>query len=339
MRMTRREALRAASVLGFVPLTSFAALARPLVIAHRGASAYLPEHTLEAQAMAVGQGADFIEYDIVLSRDGVPIVLHDITIDAVTDVTQRFPGRARSDGRNYAIDFDLDELRQLAVHERIDVATGAAVFANRFPPGRGSFAIATLAEAIALVQGLEVSTGRPIGIYPEIKRPAWHRAEGQDIGRIVLDQLARHGYGVPGDARLFLQCFDGSETHRLRHELDYAGPLVQLIGRNSWADAAGTDYAALLTDSGLERLAGTVDAIGPMIDLVIDANGRVTDLVGRAAVAGLAVHVFTLRADALPAWAADIAVLTERLAEAGVAGLFTDHPDLTLAALRRRAGP
>lgn len=309
------------------------ALAEPLVIAHRGASGYLPEHTLAAQAMAVGQEADFVEQDVVLSRDGVPLVLHDLTLDAVTDVAERFPGRARADGRFYAIDFDLAEIRTLAVRERADPATGAPVFTARFPAADLPLRIVTLAESIALVQGLEATTGRAIGIYPEIKRPAWHRAEGLDISRIVLDLLAAHGYGAAGDSRLYLQSFDWAETRRIRHALGYAGPLIQLIGQNSWPDAAGTDYPALLTPAGLAELARTVDGIGPFIGLVVDETGRDTGLAARAAAHGLAVHVYTLRADRLPGWAGDMSALTGRLVAAGATGLFTDHPDLTRRAL------
>jgi glycerophosphoryl diester phosphodiesterase len=310
-------------------------LADPLVIAHRGASGYLPEHSLAAQAMAVGQGADFIEHDIVLSRDGVPLVLHDITIDTVTDVASRFPDRSRADGRYYAIDFELAELRTLMVNERVDHATGLPVFPGRFPQGLSRFSIVTLEEAIDLVQGLESVTARPIGIYPEIKHPAWHRHEGQDISRIVLDVLAARGYGAAGDERLFLQCFDWAETQRIRGELGYAGPLVQLIGLNNWADAAGTDYDALLTPDGLVTLAQTVEAIGPFIGLLIDDKGEATGLAGRATAAGLDIHAYTLRADALPEWATDMAALTTRLADEGVDGLFSDHPDQTLRALNR----
>lgn len=309
--------------------------ADPLVIAHRGASGYLPEHTAEAQAMAVGQGADFIEYDVVLSRDGVPVVLHDITLDTVTDVASRHPGRARPDGRFYVIDFDMAELAGLRVLERFDPRSNEPVFPGRFPHRLGEFRIVTLSDAIALVQGLERSTGHSIGIYPEIKRPAWHRQEGRDISRIVLDTLAAAGYGGAGDERLYLQCFDWAETQRIRDELGYQGPLVQLIGRNSWADAAGTDYDALLTDPGLAELAAIVDGIGPFIGLLVDAEGSPTDLGTRAATVGLDVHAYTVRADALPDWAPDLATLVDGLVEAGATGLFTDHPDQVLEALGR----
>lgn len=306
--------------------------AAPLVIAHRGASGYLPEHTAEAQALAVGLGADFVELDLVLSRDGVPVVLHDIVLEATTDVAERFTDRARADGRFYAIDFDLVELATLEVGERVDPATGRAVFPGRFPAGSGAFRLPTLTRTIDLVQGLEASTGRPIGLYVEVKRPLFHRQEGQDISRVVLEALAAAGYGGARDQRLYLQGFDWAETQRIRQELDYAGPLVQLIGGNDWPDAAGTDYAALLDDEGL---AGVVDGIGVPIGLVLDRAGKSTGLAERATALGLGVHAYTLRADRLPGWAGDMAELVRRLEAVGVDGYFTDQPDLARGALRR----
>ncbi|MEZ5864478.1 MAG: glycerophosphodiester phosphodiesterase [Geminicoccaceae bacterium] len=320
-------ALLAMLLAGAVP-----AGAAPLVIAHRGASGYLPEHTAEAQMLAVGLGADFVELDVVLSRDGVPVVLHDLTLDATTDVAARFPERARADGRFYAIDFDLAELATLEVGERVDPRTGEAVFPGRFPLARG-FRLPTLDRTIDLVQGLEASTGRLIGLYVEVKRPLFHRQEGQDISRVVLEALAAAGYGGASDGRLYLQGFDWAETQRIRAELGYAGPLVQLIGGNDWADAAGTDYVALLGDAGLARLAGTVDGIGVPIGLVLDPAGESTGLAERAAALGLAVHAYTLRADRLPGWAADMAELVGRLEAVGVDGFFADQPDLARAAL------
>ncbi|MCA9216274.1 MAG: hypothetical protein KDB27_24565, partial [Planctomycetales bacterium] len=120
--------------IGFSLFLPSLAMAEPtIVIAHRGASGYLPEHTLPAKALAYGMGADFLEQDVVLSRDGVPIVLHDIHIDTVTDVAKKFPNRKRGDGRFYAIDFDVAELKTLDVVERFDAQTKKAVFPNRFP--------------------------------------------------------------------------------------------------------------------------------------------------------------------------------------------------------------
>jgi glycerophosphoryl diester phosphodiesterase len=181
--------LSGALLMGGAPGTASTSLAEKIVIAHRGASGYLPEHTLAAKAVAHAMGADYIEQDVVLSRDGVPVVLHDIQIETVTDVATMFPGRARADGRFYAIDFSLDELKALTVMERAD-ERGEQVFPDRFPRGASSFRIPTLAEEIELIQGLNLSTGREAGIYPEIKAPAWHRAQGQDISAIVLGVLA-----------------------------------------------------------------------------------------------------------------------------------------------------
>ena len=139
----------------FALVLAVSAAAPKLVIAHRGASAYLPEHTPAAKAVAFAMGADYVEQDVVLTRDGVPVVLHDIHIDTVTDVARRFPERRRADGRYYAIDFTLAELRRLAASERFDPRTGNAVFAGRFPVGKSSFQVPTLEEELQLVQGLE----------------------------------------------------------------------------------------------------------------------------------------------------------------------------------------
>jgi glycerophosphoryl diester phosphodiesterase len=331
----RASGLGVAGALLAMLLGATLARAEPLVIAHRGASGYLPEHTTEAQALAVGLGADFVELDLVLSRDGVPVVLHDLTLDATTDVAEHFPGRARADGRYYAIDFDRAELATLGVGERVDPKTGEAVFLGRFPLTSGGFGLPTLARTIDLVQGLEASTGRSIGLYVEIKRPGFHRDEGQDISRVVLDALAAAGYGGQGDGRLYLQGFDWAETRRIRDELGYKGPLVQLIGGNDWADAAGSDYEALLGDEGLLELAGVVDGIGVPIGLVLDRAGESPGLAERVTARGLAVHAYTLRADRLPGWAADMAELVASLEAVGVDGFFTDQPDLTRAALGR----
>ena len=139
----------------------------PAVIAHRGASGYLPEHTLPAKAMAYAMHADFLEQDVVATRDDVLVVLHDIHLDRVTDVARRFPGRARDDGRYYVRDFDLAEIRTLAVTERVD-EEGLPVYPRRFPPHRGRFGVHTLADELALVTGLNHATGGKTGVYPEI---------------------------------------------------------------------------------------------------------------------------------------------------------------------------
>src|SRR5690606_4780770 len=123
---------------------------RPVVIAHRGASGYLPEHTLEAKALAYGFGVDFLEQDVVATRDRELVVLHDLHLDDVTDVAQRFSGRARADGRHYVVDFTLAELRTLNVVERRRPGTREPLYAGRFAADTPRFRIATLDEELAL---------------------------------------------------------------------------------------------------------------------------------------------------------------------------------------------
>ena len=312
---------------------AMAAAPQKIVIAHRGASGYLPEHTLPGIAAAHVVGADYVEPDVVLSRDGVPVVLHDIHVDSVTDVARRFADRKRADGRYYAIDFTLAELKQLQVTERFDPATGKVVFPGRFPQWRSSFQIPTLEEELQLVQGMNKSRGKDVGVYPEIKAPAWHRQQGQDISRIVLDLLARNGYATKAD-KFYLQCFDFDETRRIRNELGFKGKLVQLLGENG-AEST-TDYLRLRTPQGLDEVARVADGIGPAINHVVTgARGgplRITDLVKDAHVRGLQVHAYTFRADALPEYAGSLEELLRIfLVQVGVDGVFTDQADRAVA--------
>ena len=307
-------------------------IAIPLVIAHRGASGYLPEHTLAAKAMAHAMGADFLEQDVVLTRDNVAIVLHDIHLDTVTDVAKVFPGRARSDGRYCAIDFDLAEIKQLTVRERVDHKTGDPVFPNRFPAQATTLTIPTLAEEIEFVGGLNKSTGRTAGIYPEIKRPAWHREQGKDISRIVVDLLSESGFDSKDDP-IFLQCFDPTETKRIREELGCGLPLVQLIAKNEWNEA-DTDYGNMLTKEGLQEISSYADGVGPWMGYAIDESGKATDFVELAHQCGLVVHPFTFRADQLPAWASTFDDLVASFFAANIDGLFSDFPDKAIESIR-----
>jgi len=313
----------------------------PAVIAHRGACGYLPEHTLPAKAMAYAMGADFLEQDVVATRDDELVVLHDIQLDRVTDVAAVYPGRARRNGRYYVRDFDLAEIRTLRVTERLD-DEGRPVYPGRFPPHTGRFAVHTLAEELAMVAGLNRATGRHTGVYPEIKRPAWHIEEGIDISVAFLEVLAAHGYAGPEDP-IFVQCFDASELVRVRHELGCRMRLVQLIGENSWGEA-DTDYDVLRTPDGLAELARTVDAIGPWVNqlYVPGATGqapRSTGLTEQVRAAGLLVHPFTFRADDLaPGFDSFANMVRYFCADLAVDGLFTDFPDRVRQLLNDRAG-
>ena len=301
--------------------------AEPIIIAHRGASGYLPEHTLEAKAMAYAQGADFVEQDVVLTKDHVPVVLHDVQIDTVTDVASKFPDRKRADGRWYAFDLTLAELKTLNVHERTDPRTGQAVFPGRFPLGVGTFRVPTLAEEIDFVAGLNRSTGRQVGIYPEIKAPAWHRAQGVEISPIVVDVLTRHGFATK-DARCFLQCFEFAELRHLRDDLQYPGRMIYLTtGRT---EPGGPD---LTTPGGWAEVARVASGVGPTLTQVLTfkADGPIapTAFTRSAHERGLLVHPWTVRADALPPGVPTVELVFQALfRDAQVDGVFTDQPDL-----------
>jgi glycerophosphoryl diester phosphodiesterase len=317
-----------------------AAEPRPLVIAHRGASGYLPEHTLPAKAYAHALGADFLEQDIVLSKDNVPVVLHDIYLDTVTDVAARFPDRKRADGRFYAIDFTVAELKQLRVSERFNAKTGAPVYAKRFPSGAlpAEFRIATLEEEYQFIQGLNRSTGRVVGVYPELKQPKWHREQGRDISQTVLPILARYGYATR-EAPCFLQCFELTEIKRLRGELGWRGRLVMLLVGGAKGDD-GVDHNRLCTAAGLKEIAEVADGIGPAISRIVTwpapGQRKVTDLVALAHAAKLVVHGYTIRTDELPKNCPSADELHAALfREARVDGMFTDFTDVTLAWLRK----
>lgn len=297
----------------------------PIVIAHRGASGYLPEHTLAAKALAHGLGADYLEQDIVATRDSQLVVLHDLYLDDVTDVAVKFPERQRKDGRHYVIDFDLTELKTLTIFERRSPGAATAKYPARFPVDTGLFGIATLAEELELIRGLNRSTGRVVGIYPEIKDPQWHRRHGVDLSRLVLAELRTFGYSQAGDAA-FVQCFDAAELARLKRELRCELKLIQLVGSDA-------EYDALLTAAGLRSLAEHVYGLGPHYSQLVETeegrDPRPSDFARRVRDAGLQMHAYTFRRDDLPAYAPTLEGLLELFfVGIGVDGVFSDHPDV-----------
>ncbi len=297
----------------------------PFVIAHRGASGLLPEHTLEAKALAHGLGADWLEQDLVLTRDNIPIVLHDIFLDTVTDVAEQFPGRQRSDGRYYAIDFELEEIRKLNASERFDHKTGLAVFPNRFPAHVGRFRIPSFEEEIQFIQGLNKSSGRVAGIYPEIKQPAFHEKEGKDITSVTLEILERYGYQTKNDA-CYLQCFDARTLKRVRNELGCGLRLVQLLEP---ADCQLELNSPEAMNGLMQKIAIYADGIGPNLLSVLppqQSSYKRSVLVDAAHQAGLEVHPWTLRKDALPENFATFTDLHQALMQVGVDGVFSDFP-------------
>jgi len=297
------------------------------IIAHRGASGYLPEHSLPAKALAYGMGADYLEQDVVASRDGELLVLHDLYLDNVSDVAERFPQRARDDGHFYCIDFDLAEIRSLRFGERIDPATGTLKYPGRFPREAGDFAVHTLSEEIRFIQGLNGATGRSVGIYPEIKKPAWHRKHGIDLSNRILATLEPFGY-LKKNSNIYLQCFDSKELKSVDKIVDSAIPLVQLLGEHSYDERdEGLD------SNRLNEIAGYAAGIGPSLKLVYsgtdpDGTPKLSNLVGEAHAAGLEVHPYNFRADRLPSNFGDFDELLQLfVVQLEVDGLFTDFPD------------
>ena len=329
-----------------------------LVIAHRGASGYLPEHTLEAKVMAFAQGADFIEQDVVMTRDDQLIIFHDLTLNRTTNVASLFPGRARDDGSYYVIDFTLAELRQLQVSEGFAVVGGfpVAIYPSRFPILTSRFGIHTLQEELELIQGLNHSTGKNVGIYPELKSPWFHHQHGKDIATAVLQVLKTYGY-ISRDARVFLQSFDYVELVRVHDELMPALgmdlPLVQLIADNSWLETYALDkdgnwqpydFSWMHTPEGLQTLARVVAGIGPGLDMLVKSDSlpdalKLTPLVNDAHAAGLQIHAYTFRTDAgqIPAYAASFDQLLDIFYfTVGIDGVFTDFPDQVVQFLEAR---
>ncbi|SHF61740.1 glycerophosphoryl diester phosphodiesterase [Microbulbifer donghaiensis] len=329
---------------------------QPIVIAHRGASGYLPEHTLEAKALAYAMRPDFIEQDLVLSKDDHLIVMHDIYLDATTDVAEVFPGRARADGHFYTIDFTLAELKRLRVTSTfLSTEQGTiAKYPNRFPLWQSSFQLSTLAEEIELIEGLNQTLGYDIGIYPEIKKPYFHHMEGKDIAALTLAELKEYGY-TSRERKIYLQSFDAEELQRIKRELmprlGMDLPLIQLIAVTAWGEkqlqvdgkTSNYDYDWMLTAAGLERIASYADGIGPWLGMLARIEGgqlHTTELVQQAHRQSLQVHPYTIRADPseIPKEVGTFRQLLHIAVHGfGVDGLFTDHPDRVRTYLTREA--
>ena len=298
-----------------------------IVIAHRGASGYLPEHTIEAKSMAFAMNPDFIEQDLVLSKDNIPIVIHDIYLDDVTDVATKFPERSRKDNRFYVIDFTFEELQTLQVTERFNPKNGEQFYPNRFPKGKGNFKLHSFQQEIELIQGLNKSTQKNIGIYPEIKEPAFHQKEGKNLTKIVLKTLSDYGYKTKKD-NCILQCFDAKELEKIRVELKSELFLVQLIEFPEEAKQ-------------LDHFATYADGIGPWYKQILDKkeSGKFTftTLVSEAHKLGLKVHPYTFRADALDEFSSFNEMMQTLIIDANVDGAFTDFPDLIVNFLHKKA--
>jgi glycerophosphoryl diester phosphodiesterase len=327
-----------------------------IVIAHRGASGYLPEHSLASKSMAHAMGADYIEQDLVMTKDDQVVVFHDLYLGRVTNVTEVYPDRKRKDGRYYVIDFTLDELKRLELSERYKIEQGKHIpdFPQRFPLWKSSFRIHTFAEEIELIKGLNKSTGKSVGIYPEIKGPWFHRIHGKDISKKVLEILKQYGYTAKDDL-VYLQCFDPNELKRIRGELfpefDIEIKLIQLIAETDWGETmiyqegkmVPYDYSWMLQTGGMDKISQYADGVGPWMGMIVENKSisyllSVTDIVKDAHNAGLQVHPYTFRLDSgyIPNYASDFDDLLDIFYfQIGVDGVFTDFPDRAVDFLGR----
>jgi glycerophosphoryl diester phosphodiesterase len=306
---------------------------RPLLIAHRGASGERPEHTLAAYDLAIAQGADVIEPDLVPTRDDQLVARHENEIGGTTDVAAHpeFAARRttkRIDGQEvtgwFTEDFTLAELKTLRARERLP----------RLRPGNtrydGQEAIPTFAEVIALARRRSAEVGRTIAVYPETKHPTYFAGIGHPTDGLLLAELKRVGWDR-ADAPVFIQSF---EVENLRHlAMRTRVRLVQLMtGQGAPADGARASYAAMATPAGLKDIARYAWGIGP--DKAMLGDGA---LVRDAHAAGLRVHPWTFRAENQflperlrrgtdPAGHGEVrAEIAAALAQ-GVDGFFTDFP-------------
>lgn len=271
---------------------------RPIIIAHRGASGERPEHTLAAYELAIELGADFIEPDLVVTKDLHLVSRHENELSGTTDVASRedFEDRRRTktiDGRQvagwFAEDFTLAELRTLRARERVGNIRPASAAYN------GLYQVPTFAEIVQLVRVKEAELGRTIGLYPELKHPTLMlEQEGIDMVDLIVTQLRQFDFDR-ADAPVFVQVFEVGPLQRLNRRVET--PLVLLIAPTGGPyDEPDMRWSDMMAPTGLAEIAEYADGIGPWLGHVVSTDSlEPTALVANAHAAGLQVHPWTLR--------------------------------------------
>ncbi|MEN3123314.1 glycerophosphodiester phosphodiesterase [Janibacter sp. LM] len=328
-------------------------MADPLVFAHRGASGYRPEHTLAAYDLAVRQGADYIEPDLVMTKDGVLVDRHEPEIGGTTDVAEHPEFADRRTTKNldgtqvtgwFVDDFTLAELKTLRAKERLGaMRPGSASYDGRFE-------VPTFEEVLAQREELSRSTGRVVGIIPEIKHSTYLHAEGFDPEAEVVRLAKKYHLNHP-KAPIWVQSFELTALKVLRVAHGYRGRstfLTTVKGGPYDLREEGTTYAELTTAASMEDLSLWIDGFGPEKNAVIARNadgtlGEPTSFVRDAHAAGLKVTPWTFRAEntflptdyrsgADPAAHGRMADEVTRFYEIGVDGVFCDQPDICVEA-------
>ena len=342
-----------AILTAFVVLMGTPAMAQnhPLVIAHRGASGLRPEHTRAAYELAIEQGADFIEPDLVMSKDGAFVVRHENEIGGTTDVASRTEFAARHttktiDGVSttgwFTEDFTLAELKTLRARERLPLLRPANTAFDGQDP------ILTFDEVVEIARAGSARTGRVISVAPELKHPSYFAAIGlpmEDAFVAVLERLSLTG----ADAPVLIQCFEVGPLQRLSTRI--RSPLLQLM--SLWggpADRPDLTYAAMATPEGLKAIRAYAGAIGVETMMIVprDASGAslpATSLIPDAHAAGLKVVSWTFRAENIflplelrhgetPADHGDLPSQLRQLRELGLDAAFSDFPGIAVETFR-----
>lgn len=322
--------------------------ARPIVIAHRGASGERPEHTIASYTLAIEQGADFIEPDLVMTKDGVLVARHENEISGTTDVAAHPAFRDRKatrtiDGETvsgwFTEDFTLAELKTLRAKERLPMLRPDNAQFD------GQFEIPTFQEIIDLAKAKERETGRRIGLYPETKHPGYFQSIGLALEAPLAAILKQNGYGAKDDP-VFIQSFELANLKQLR---TLTGLRLIFLMAEKGGPPADKSYAAYATPEGLAEVARTADGIGPAKEMIVPrgplgGSKPSTSLVADAHAAGLQVHVWTFRAENYflpmelrkgidPRARGDLAGEIRQFAALGVDGVFSDFPGIAAATL------
>ena len=336
----------AALLAGTAPTVVAAADERPLVIAHRGASGYRPEHTLGAYQLGIDLGADCIEPDLVMTKDGELITRHEPEIGATTDVAVKFPERKtikQLDGKPlegwFTEDFTLAEIKTLRAKQPR---------AYRASAWDGVYQVPTLQEVIDLVQRAKAATGREVCIYPETKHPTYFAEQGLDIDAALVAVLERNGL-TEASAPVLVQSFETGNLKKLKGMIDVR--LVQLMDDFTAQPydlakaGAKTTYRDLMQPAALAEIATYAYGIGPWKRTIVPEKDGVLEpanrLIEDAHAAGLKVHPYTFRDEPqflAKDYANDPAAEYLQFFKLGVDGLFSDFPDTALRARERFAG-